>query len=169
MQSSLLGGPTPQGSLRHIQVRREGQTITDFDFYDLLIEGNKSKDIRLQPGDVIYFSPVGPLVAIAGSVNTPAIYEMRDHSTLNELIEIAGGLSTVADTSRITIDRFVGHQSRQTLEFPYDDQSRATTLSDGDIVRSYPSSRVSKTRLLCAATSPIPDAIPGSRGCGYAI
>jgi len=129
------GGPTPQGSLRHIQVRREGTTITDFDFYDLLVKGDKSKDVRLQPGDVIYYAPVGPLVAIAGSVNTPAIYEMKDGSTLNDLIEIAGGLSTVADTSRITVDRFVAHQSRQTLEFPFDEQSRGKTLADGDIVR----------------------------------
>ncbi len=129
------GGPTPQGSLRHIQVRREETTITDFDFYDLLVKGDKSKDVRLQPGDVIYYAPVGPLVAIAGSVNTPAIYEMKDGSTLNELIEIAGGLSTVADTSRITVDRFVAHQSRQTLEFPFDEQSRSKTLADGDIVR----------------------------------
>jgi len=59
------GGPTPQGSLRHIQVRRDGATITDFDFYDLLIKGDKSKDVRLQPGDVLYIPHVGPLVAIA--------------------------------------------------------------------------------------------------------
>ncbi len=131
------GGPAPQGSLRHIQVRRDGATITDFDFYDLLIKGDKSKDVRLQPGDVIYIPHVGPLVAISGSVNTPAIYEMKDNSTLNDLIEIAGDLSTVADTSKVMIDRFVEHQARKTLEFPYDEQSRALPLKDGDIVRVF--------------------------------
>src|ERR1039457_3014997 len=131
------GGPMPQGSLRHIQVRRADATLTDFDFYDLLIKGDKSKDVRLQPGDVIYFPHVGPLVAIAGSVNTPAIYEMKENSTLNDLIEIAGDLSTVADTSKITIDRFVEHQARKTLEFPYDEPSRALPLKDGDIVRVF--------------------------------
>ena len=131
------GGPTPQGSLRHIQVRRDGTTITDFDFYDLLIKGDKSKDVRLQPGDVLYIPHVGPLVAISGSVNSPAIYEMKDSSTLNDLIEIAGDLSTVADTNKITIDRFVDHQARKTLEFPYDEQSRALPLNDGDIVRVF--------------------------------
>ena len=60
------GGPSPQGSLRHIQVRRDGATITDFDFYDLLIKGDKSKDVRLQPGDVLYIPPIGPLAAISG-------------------------------------------------------------------------------------------------------
>ncbi|MGA9022495.1 MAG: SLBB domain-containing protein, partial [Terracidiphilus sp.] len=131
------GGPTPQGSLRHIQVRRDGATITDFDFYDLLIKGDKSKDVRLLPGDVLYIPHVGPLVAISGSVNSPAIYEMKDSSTLNDLIEIAGDLSTVADTNKITIDRFVDHEARKTLEFPYDAQSRALPLQDGDIVRVF--------------------------------
>jgi protein involved in polysaccharide export with SLBB domain len=133
----VSGGPAPQGSLRHIQVRREGATITDFDFYDLLIKGDKSKDVRLQPGDVLYIPHVGPLAAISGSVNTPAIYEMKDNSTLNDLIEVAGDLSTVADTSKVTIDRFVEHQARKTLEFPYDEQSRALPLKDGDIVRVF--------------------------------
>jgi protein involved in polysaccharide export with SLBB domain len=131
------GGPTPQGSLRDIQVRRDGKTITNFDFYDLLIKGDKSKDVRLQPGDVLYIPHVGPLVAASGSVNSPAIYEVKDTSNLGDLIEIAGELSTVADTRKITVDRFVDHQARQTLEFPYDDQSRALPLKDGDIVHVF--------------------------------
>ena len=131
------GGPGPQGSLRHIQVRRDGAIITDFDFYDLVIRGDKSKDVRLQPGDVIYFPHLGPLAAIAGSVNTPAIYEMKESSTLSDLIEIAGDLSTVADASKITIDRFVNHQARKTLEFPLDEQSRAQPIKDGDVVRVF--------------------------------
>jgi len=131
------GGPAPQGSLRHIQVRRDGTTITDFDFYDLVIKGDKSKDVRLLPGDVLYIPHIGPLVAISGSVNSPAIYEMKDNSTLSDLIEIAGDLSTVADTDKITVDRFVEHTARKTLEFPYDEQSRALPLKDGDIVRVF--------------------------------
>ena len=131
------GGPAPQGSLRHIEVRRDGTTITDFDFYDLLIKGDKSKDVRLQPGDVLYIPHVGPLVAISGSVNSPAIYELKADSTLKDLIEIAGDMSSLADTSKITIERLVEHHSRKTLEFPYDEQSRALTLQDGDIVRVF--------------------------------
>jgi polysaccharide biosynthesis/export protein len=129
------GGPSPQGSLRHIQVRRDGATVADFDFYDLLINGDKSKDVHLPSGDVVYFPHVGPLVAVSGSVNSPAIYEMKTDSSLNDLIDIAGDLSAVADTSKIVIDRFVDHRSRKTLEFPYDQQSRALPLKDGDIVR----------------------------------
>ena len=129
------GGPAAQGSLRDIKVRRDDKSITDFDFYDLLVRGDKSKDVRLESGDVIYYPPVGPLVAISGSVNSPAIYEMKEQSTLAELVETAGGFSTVADTGKITIDRTVEHQARQTLEFPFDAQSRSTPVKDGDIVR----------------------------------
>ena len=131
------GGPAAEGSLRNIQVRRGGTTVGQFDFYDLLIKGDKSKDVRLQSGDVIYIPHVGPLVAISGSVNTPAIYELKENSTLNDLIEMAGDLSTVADTNKITIDRVVDHSARKTQEFPYDEQSRAEILKDGDIVRVF--------------------------------
>lgn len=129
------GGPTPQGSLRHIEVRRDGTTVTDFDFYDLLINGDKSKDVRLQPGDVLYMAPVGPLVAISGSVKNPAIYELKDKTTLSDLIQYSGGMSSLADTGRITIERVIDHQSRKTLEFPFDEASRVLPLQDGDIVR----------------------------------
>jgi len=129
------GGATPQGSLRHIQVRRDGITVTDFDFYDLLIKGDKSKDVRLQPGDVLYIAPVGPMVAISGSVNNPAIYELKEKTSLGDLIQYSGGMSSLADTGKVTIERVVDHQSRKTLEFPFDETSRAFPLQDGDIVR----------------------------------
>lgn len=129
------GGPTPQGSLRHIHVRRDGMTVADFDFYDLLIKGDKSKDVRLQPGDVLYIAPVGPLVAISGSVNNPAIYELKDKTNLGDLVQYAGGMSSLADTGKITIERVVDHETRKTLEFPYDESSHGFALQDGDIVR----------------------------------
>ena len=128
------GGPTPQGSLRDVQVQRDGKTVAHLDFYELLVKGDKSKDIPLQTGDVICFPPVGPLVAAAGSVNAPAIYEAKPGSTLGELIEVAGGLSNMADATKITIER-IGGEQHSVLEFPLDDQSRTQPLADGDIVR----------------------------------
>jgi protein involved in polysaccharide export with SLBB domain len=131
------GGPTPQGSLRDVQVQRDGKIIAHLDFYELLVKGDKSKDVRLQSGDVLCFPAVGPLVAIAGSVNTSAIYEVKHGSSLGDLIEIAGGLSTVADSNKITVERIGDQRSRSVLEFPLDAESRALPLSDGDIVRVF--------------------------------
>lgn len=129
------GGPTAEGSLRDVQVQRDGKTISHLDFYDLLVKGDKSKDVRLQSGDVLYYPAVGPLVAIAGSVNAPAIYELKSGTPLEELIETAGGLSTVADSSKITVERIGEHHERSVLEFPLDAEARALRLNDGDIVR----------------------------------
>jgi protein involved in polysaccharide export with SLBB domain len=129
------GGPDSHGSLRDIQVQRDGKTIAHMDLYDLLVKGDKSKDVRLKNGDVLYFPPVGPLVAIGGSINTPAIYEVKRDSSLADLVEIAGGLSTVADSNKFVVERMDDQHSRTVLEFPFDAKSRSMTLHDGDIVR----------------------------------
>src|SRR5271168_1745376 len=84
------GGPSAQGSLRHIELRRNGKTVSDFDLYALLIHGDKSKDSRLLPEDVLYIPAAGPQVAIAGSVHTPGIYEIRSGETIGDLIDAAG-------------------------------------------------------------------------------
>src|SRR5277367_3920826 len=70
------GGPSVQGSMRQIQLKREGKVVTTFDLYDLLIRGDKSKDSRLLPGDVIFIPPAGAEVGLTGSVRKPAIYEL---------------------------------------------------------------------------------------------
>src|SRR5207249_8910305 len=70
------GGPSPQGSMRTIQLKRGNSIVTELDLYELLLNGDKSKDVPLLPGDVIYFGPIGPLAAVAGSVNSAAIFEL---------------------------------------------------------------------------------------------
>jgi protein involved in polysaccharide export with SLBB domain len=71
------GGPSKTGSMRDIQVKRNGRDTVHFDLYDLLLKGDKSNDIRLMPEDVVFIPPIGPVAAIAGSVNNPALYELR--------------------------------------------------------------------------------------------
>ncbi|WP_287127957.1 SLBB domain-containing protein [Candidatus Cyanaurora vandensis] len=71
------GGPTRKGSMRNIQLRRGGRTVATFDLYDLLLRGDTSRDVPLQPGDVLNFPTIGPLAAIGGSVNNPAIFELK--------------------------------------------------------------------------------------------
>ena len=87
------------------------KTITHFDVYDLLVFGDKSKDVALLPGDVIYIPPVGPQIAIAGSVNVPAIYEIKNED-LREALRLAGGLTAVAGVQQMSIERIEGHASR---------------------------------------------------------
>jgi protein involved in polysaccharide export with SLBB domain len=130
------GGPSTQGSLRHILLKRQGKTVTDFDLYDLLIRGDKSKDAQLLPGDVIFIPPTGPQVALTGSVRHPAIYELRDESTtIQELLADAGGASTTASDSRISIERIQDHHAREAMEVAFDTTGLETKLHDGDVLR----------------------------------
>jgi polysaccharide export outer membrane protein len=131
----ICGGPAPQGSMRTIQLKRRGQVATQFDLYDFLLHGDDSKDAPLQPEDVIYIPPVGPLVAMAGSVHVPAIYEAAKDSTLGDEIAIAGGLSSVADGSRVLIERIDKRSGRSVQEVALDQNAMRLTLRDGDIVR----------------------------------
>jgi len=131
------GGPSASGSMRRIQLKRNNLVVTEFDFYDLLLKGDKSKDARLLPGDVIYIPPTGPSIAIAGSVNVPAIYELRDGTTLAGAIEMAGGLSTTADGQKAVVERIENHGTRRVEEFPLDRQGWVRPLKDGDVVRIF--------------------------------
>jgi protein involved in polysaccharide export with SLBB domain len=131
------GGPSTRGSMRNIQLKRGETIVTTFDVYDLLLKGDKSKDVRLLPGDVIYIPPVGQLVAIAGSVNQPAIYELKSGTSLNALIELAGGLSAVAAGQKVKIERIAERRTRMVDEFDLDRAGLARTVQDGDVVQLY--------------------------------
>jgi protein involved in polysaccharide export with SLBB domain len=131
------GGPSVQGSMRHIELRRGSQVVTDFDLYGLLVRGDKSKDVKLLPGDVIFIPAVGPEVAITGSVRTPAIYELREGESLDGLIADAGGVSAVAAEARVSIERISEHRDRYAMEVTYDANGLKTPLADGDLVHVY--------------------------------
>ena len=132
------GGPSPQGSLRHIQLKRDGKTIADFDLYALLIRGDKSSDVRLLPEDVLYIPAAGSQVAITGSIRNPGIYEMRGGETIGDLIEAAGKTTALSSSARISLERVGQDQLRQAMEFALDASGLAAPLADGDILRIYP-------------------------------
>ena len=130
------GGPSMRGSLRHIQVKRNGNVITELDMYDFLLKGDKTKDVSLLSGDVIYIPPVGQLVAISGSVNSPAIYELKDDkTTLADLVNLAGGLTSVAEGDKVKVERITDHNMRKVEEFPLNKSGMDRVLKDGDLVQ----------------------------------
>jgi len=131
------GGPSVQGSMRHVQLRRGSAVVADFDLYDLLLKGDKSKDVKLQSGDVIFIPPVGSQAAVTGSVRNSAIYELRTDEQLAELLSNAGGLDSVASKARISIERIDDHRERSAMEVAYDPSGLATPVADGDLVRVY--------------------------------
>jgi protein involved in polysaccharide export with SLBB domain len=132
----VTGGPTPQGSTRDIQLKRDGKVIVDFDLYDLLQRGDKSKDAQLLPGDVIYIPPVGAQVAVAGSVNVPAIYELKsgEITTVGNALELAAGITNVASGQSLRLERVDERRLRSVTQLSLDTQGRATILRDGDLL-----------------------------------
>ncbi len=131
------GGPLPQGSLRDIQVKRGAQTIVHFDLYDLLLHGDKSKDIVLAPGDVIFIPPVGPQVGLLGSVNNAAIYELKKDATgtttVADLLELGGGRTSSAAGSQARLERIVDRSVLSVIDVDLL-KPEATPLQGGDVV-----------------------------------
>lgn len=135
------GGPSKTGTMRDIQVKRNGKTIVNFDMYDFLLKGDKTKDVRLIPEDVIFIPPVGPLVGIAGNIKNPAIYELKGETKLIDLIYMAGGLTGVAFKGRVQVQRIKDHQFKTLFEGDLinieKNVEKNFALSDGDLVKIY--------------------------------
>jgi protein involved in polysaccharide export with SLBB domain len=128
------GGPAAGGSFRTIELRRNGQLVTTLDLYDLLLNGDKSHDVMLQNEDVLNIAPVGPEVAVTGSVNAEAIYEAKPGETLGDMIRDAGGASSLADDSRVMMLRLGDLDKNGWRQLPY--ASVATFPAErGDILR----------------------------------
>ncbi len=106
------GGPTINGTLRNVEVLRNGKVVANIDLYNYLISGNQSEDVRLNDGDIVFVPPVGKRVAIVGSVFRPAIYELKKGETLGDLLKFASGLTFNAYYQTVHINRVVPFNER---------------------------------------------------------
>lgn len=130
------GGPTAAGSFRDMRLIRRGQPVATFDLYDLLVAGNRSGDLTLQPDDVVHVGPIGPQVALIGSVNQPAVLELKAGDNLDAAIRMAGGLSAVADITRATIEPLSARDGARVVELKLPAGGIAQ-LHAGDVVRVF--------------------------------
>lgn len=129
------GGIRKTGSLRRIELKRNGVVVRTLDLYDLLIHGSTADDAKLLQGDVVFVPPVGPTVAIDGQVERPAIYEIKDETTPAQIVALAGGLTPNADTSKATLTRILPNGERVVL--PLDLTASAGKLEgvrNGDLI-----------------------------------
>lgn len=133
------GGVKPIGSLRDIQLKRDGATVRRLDLYDLLLNGDTSNDVRLLPGDVIFIPPVGRTVGIAGEVRRPAIYEFKDEGSVAELIDFAGGLGPEADPRLARLSRIDGNRKRTVIDLDLTTgRDREVRVEAGDVLQVFP-------------------------------
>jgi len=144
----VSGGPTVNGTMRDVQVVRDGKTISTVDMYNYVLKGDKSKDIRLQDDDIVLVKPAGKRVALLGSVTHPAIFELREKESLGSLIAMSGGLRFDAYSDRVHIERIIPFEQRNLyqrnildIDLPFtsltDLQKSSSTLEDGDVVTIF--------------------------------
>ncbi|MDR7052272.1 protein involved in polysaccharide export with SLBB domain [Duganella sp. 3397] len=137
------GGPSVTGTLRNIEVKRANRTATRFDLYDMLVKGDKSSDLTLQDGDVVYIPEVGPLVALTGNVKTPAIFELKKEvESVSDLVALAGGFSSSAQTKQIVVEKNINNNFVAVANLTADAASLSSTLSQvtvraADVLRVY--------------------------------
>jgi protein involved in polysaccharide export with SLBB domain len=138
------GGPAANGSMRRIELKRAGKTVKTLDLYDFIAQGDKSKDLLLQPGDVIMIPPAGPRVALTGATDHGAIYELASTgSTLKDVLALGGGVPTLASSQKALIERIDPQQAgapRQVQNLVLNAQGLAQPLRDGDVVTLLPMS-----------------------------
>jgi len=140
------GGPSRLGSMRNIHVIRGNDRVTTLDAYDLVLQGDKSDDVRLQNEDILFIPPIGRKVALTGRVLRPAQYELAGQERLAHVIEYAGGLTPSALRERAQVSRILPPEQRGTtpwvqvvidvdLEQTLDAPEESLQLADGDVLR----------------------------------
>jgi polysaccharide export outer membrane protein len=138
------GGPNKNGSLRNIEVFRQGDLFTTLDLYEFFIKGVKTGDIRLQNGDTIFIPVLGPVVGVAGNARRPAIYEMKGAQTIGEMIKMAGGVLPTGCLQNVVVERVEGNQQRIIKSFNLDPASHKDNvdlnmeLKNFDVLKIYP-------------------------------
>ena len=144
---SAAGGPTRNGSLRSIVIKRDGRVAESVDLYDFFLQGDKSRDIRLQPGDTIFVPSIGPVVGIAGNVRRPGIYELRNERTLKDALALADGIEPTGYLQRLQISRIEAHDKKIVTDVSLDSKSSGKSLDeltasipvkDMDLVKIFP-------------------------------
>jgi protein involved in polysaccharide export with SLBB domain len=142
------GGPTDNGSLRDLQVRRGGKLVSRMDFYDYLVNGDASHDVRLENGDIVFVPVHLARARIVGEVVRPATYEIKPTETLADALRFAGGFKATASRQRVQVERIVPPSQRA----PGRDRVTTDIVSDafltgtgpavpvepGDVIRVFP-------------------------------
>jgi protein involved in polysaccharide export with SLBB domain/type II secretory pathway pseudopilin PulG len=138
------GGVTQRGSLRNLKHFHGRQLIEEVDAYDLLLRGVTPDAKKLDNGDTLMVPPIGPQVTITGMVRRPAVYELRDETSLADALELAGGILPAATLKHVEVQRLDAHEKRTMLSLDLSaDNGTSPELAsfkvkDGDEIHIFP-------------------------------
>ena len=134
------GGPTKLGSLREVRLLRGNVQVARIDLYDFLQRGDRTRDYRLESGDTIFVSTIGDVVAVAGEVKRPAIYEIQSGTRLADVVTLSGGVTPTSYLKRVQIVRALPSAERVTLDvdltnhYLKGDEASNPPINAGDLV-----------------------------------
>ena len=129
----LSGGPNVNGSLRNIELIRNGKVIKSFDGYDFLVRGKQAENVRIEDQDIIRITPYEHRVEIIGEVKREGIYEVKENETFADLVHFAGGFTEQAYSGLIKVKRNNG-ATREFLDVTTDEIDKVNP-KNGDIVK----------------------------------
>ncbi|MDD2366552.1 MAG: SLBB domain-containing protein [Desulfuromonadaceae bacterium] len=144
---SAAGGPSRNGSLRSIAIKRDGKLVDTVDLYEFFLKGDKSRDIRLQSGDTVFIPSLGSVVGVSGNVRRPAIFELKNEKTLKDLLDLADGIVSTGYLQRLQILRVDANVKRSVVDVNLEPQSADTNIDslaadipikDMDLVKIFP-------------------------------
>jgi protein involved in polysaccharide export with SLBB domain len=141
------GGPTETGSYRTVKHYRGKTLVEEVDLYDLMLHGVSGNEVHIESGDSILVPPAGAQVTVAGKVRRPAIYELRHEQTLDQVLDLAGGVPVSGELSRIEVERIVAHERKEMLSVNVGGATNAAAsqdafsrfhVQDGDVITVAP-------------------------------
>ena len=131
----VSGGVNKMGSLRNIDLKRDNEVISTYDFYDFLLGGSLENDLRLQDGDVIFIPFIEDSVTLGGAFKRPHRYEIKRGETLKDVIRLAGGFNTdVMSDSRIELSRIDRDAYKRVLSTLSLRNDSLAPIFDGDVI-----------------------------------
>jgi protein involved in polysaccharide export with SLBB domain len=168
------GGPTDNGSLRDLQVRRAGKLVAHMDFYDYLVNGDASNDVRLENGDIVFVPVHLARTRIVGEVVRPATYEVKPTETLADALRFSGGFKATASRQRVQVERIVPPservqgRDRVTTDIVSDafltGTGPAVPVEPGDVIRVFPVATRVRNRITVRGNVNMPGTIGLSPG-----
>lgn len=131
----MAGGVSEIGSLRNVQISRDGKVISSADIYKYIFYGNDGGNISLKDGDAIIVPPYNALVEVKGGVKRPMLYEINEVESLDAIISYAGGFNSKAYQDQITVERNDG--ANGSVHTVAASEYKRFSVKDGDVVTVY--------------------------------
>ncbi len=134
---SMAGGINDIGSYRNITLVRSGKVIDTLDLYEVLTYGKYNFSKGLRSGDSIVVNPVGKLVSLESGVMRPAVYEIKEDETFEDLLDFSNGFSKNNDFDNIIVKRVAAGKS-DIIKLELDDLYSFDFIdSDSVFIREY--------------------------------